>query len=94
MVEDIEILIPVKFPCIQFSVFSGDVENVSANQRPGQPSCFSDCPEKHELSRGLVSYPVSLNSVQRFKRSQNCFSQSEARAAILFFLLPRKIQTG
>ena len=29
-----------------------EVENVSANQRPGWPFCFSDRPEKHELGRG------------------------------------------
>ena len=64
----------------------GEVENVSANQRPGRPSCFSDRPEKHKLGRGdwdLAFCQVSLYSVQRFqKRSRKCLSQSEARAAI------------
>ena len=36
--EDLEILLPVKFRLIRFSAFRGEVENVSANQRPGQPS--------------------------------------------------------
>ena len=40
LVEDVEILLPVKFCLIQFSGFRGEVENVSANQRPGRPSCF------------------------------------------------------
>ena len=145
LVEDAEILHPVKFPWIPFSGFRGEVENVSANQRPGRPSCFSDRPEKHKLGRGhwdlascqillnsvqrlqrrkrnvsanqrperpscfsdrpkkhklgrgcwdLASCQVSLNSVQRFqRRSQKCLSQSEARAAILFFLSARKTQT-
>ena len=56
----------VEFP---FSGFRGEVENVSANQRPGRPSCFSDPPEKNKLGRGrwdLVSCQVLLNSVQRF----------------------------
>ena len=52
LVEDIEILLPVKFLWIPFSGFRGEVENVSANQRPGRPSCFSDRPEKHKRGRG------------------------------------------
>ena len=40
LVEDVEILLPVKFRWIPLSHFRGEVENVSANQRPGQPSCF------------------------------------------------------
>ena len=97
LVEDIEILLPMKFCWIPFSGFRGEVENVSANQRPGRPSCFSDQPEKHKLCRGrwdLASCQVSLNSVQRFqRRSRKCLSQSEARAAILFFRSARKTQT-
>ena len=52
LLEDIEILLPVMFRRILFSEFRGEVKNVSANQRPGWPSCFSDRPEKHKLSRG------------------------------------------
>ena len=52
LVEDIEILLPVKFRGIPFNGFRGEVENVSANQRPGRQSCFSNQPEKHELGRG------------------------------------------
>ena len=51
-VEDVEILLPVKFHEIPFSCFRGEVKNVSANQKPGRPSCFSDRPEKHKLGRG------------------------------------------
>ena len=76
LVEEVEILLPVKFHWIPFSGFRGEVENVSANQRPGRPSCFSDRPEKHKLCRGrwdLASCQVSLNSVQRFqRRSRKC----------------------
>ena len=96
LVEDVEILLPVKFPWIPFSGFRGEVQNLSANQRQGWLSCFSDWPEKHKLGRGrwdLASYQVSLNSIQRFQRSRKCLSQSEARAAILFFRLARKTQT-
>ena len=78
LVEGIEILLPVKFRWIPFSGFRGEVENVSANQRPGRPSCFSDGPEKHKLGRGrwdLASCQVSLNSVQQFqRRSRKCES--------------------
>ena len=88
LVEDVEILLPVKFSWILFSGFRGEVENVSANQRPRQPSYFSDRPEKHKSGRGrwdLASCQVSWNSVQRFqRRSRKCLSQSEASAAILF----------
>ena len=52
LVEDVEILLPVKFRLILFSGFRGEVGNVSANQKPGRPSCFSDWPEKHKLGRG------------------------------------------
>ena len=78
LVEDFEILLPVKFRWIPFSNFRGKVENVSANQRPGRPSCFSDRPEKHKLGRGswdLASCWVSLNSVQRFQRRSKKKSQ-------------------
>ena len=96
LVEDIEILLPVKFRWIPFSGFRGEVEKVSAYQRPGRPSCFSDRPEKHKLGRGqwdLASCTVSLNSDQQFqRRSRKCLSQSEARAAILFIWSARSIQ--
>ena len=94
LVEDVEILLPVKFGWIQFSSFRGEVENVSANQRPGQPSSFSDRPEKHKLGRGhwyLASCQVLFHSVQWFQRkSRKCLSQSEARVAILFFRSAQK----
>ena len=89
LVEDVEILLPVKFCWILLSGFRGKVENVSANHRSGWPFCFSDPPEKHKLGRGrwdLASYQISSNSFQRFqRRSRKCLSQSEARAAILIF---------
>ena len=86
LVEDVEISLPVKFPWILFSSFRGEVENISANQRPGWPFCISDQPEKHKLGRGhwdLASCQVSLNSVQR--RSGKCLGRSsgELNYAIL-----------
>ena len=89
LLEDVEILLPVKFRWIPFIGFRGEVENVSANQRPGLPSCFPYRSEKHKIGRerwDLSSCQVSWNSVQRFqRRSRKCLSQSETRAAILFF---------
>ena len=97
LVEDVEILLPIKFCWIPLIGYRGEVENVSANQRPGRPSCFSDRPEKHKLGRGRWDQPsckVLSNSVQWFqRRSQKCLSQSEARAAILIFWSARKTQT-
>ena len=56
--------------------FRGEVENISANQRPGRPSWFSVRPEKHKIGSGrfdLASCKVSLSSVQRFqRRSRKC----------------------
>ena len=87
LVEAVEIFLPIKFHWIPFSGFR-EVENVSANQRPGRPSCFSNRPEKHKLGRGrldLVSCQVSLNSIQRFqRRSRKYLSQSEARRPSCF----------
>ena len=94
LVEDVETLLPVKFHWILFSGFRGEVKNVYANQRPGRPSCFSELPENNELGRGhwdLASCQVSLNFVQRFqRRSRKCLSQSETRAAVLFFRIGPK----
>ena len=45
LVEDVKILLPVKFHEIPFRGLRGEVKNVSANLRPGRPSCFSDRPE-------------------------------------------------
>ena len=96
LVEDLEILLPVKFCWILFSVFRGEVENVSANQRLGRPSCFSDRLEKPKRDRGhcnLASGQVSLNIFQQFqRRSRKCLIQSEARAATSFFRSARKKQ--
>ena len=63
--------------------------------QPGRKFLFTQ-PEKHKLGRrrwDLASCQVSLNSVQGFQRSRKCPSQSEARAAILFFRSAQKTQT-
>ena len=48
-VEDVEILLPVKFCCFSFSGFRGEVKNVSANQRPGRPSFLQIGPKNTNL---------------------------------------------
>ena len=97
LVEGVEILLPVKFRWRLFSSFRREVNNVSADQRPGRPSCFCDRPSKHRLDRGrldLASCKALLNSVLRFQRgSWKCLSQSEARTAILFFQSTWKTQS-
>ena len=98
LVEGFEILLPIKFHWTLFSGLRGEVENVSANQWPGRPSCFSDRPKKHKLIRGrldLYSCQVSLNSIQRFqRRSRKYFSQSEARQPSCFSDWPEKHKLG
>ena len=47
-VEDVEILLPVKFCWIPFSGFR-EVQNVSNNKTPGGPSWFSNQPENTHL---------------------------------------------
>ena len=43
------ILLPVKFRWLLFSGFIGEVENVSANQRPGRSSGCSDRPKNTKM---------------------------------------------
>ena len=52
LVEDVEILPSVTFHSLPFSGFRGEIENGSANQRTGRPSCFSDLPKKQKFGRG------------------------------------------
>ena len=91
LVEDDKILLPVEFRWIPLCGFRGEVENISANQRPGRQSCFSDRPEKHKLIRrrwDLASYQVSFNFNQR--RSRKCLNLSEAERPSCFFRSARK----
>ena len=61
LVEDIEILVPVKFRLIPFTGFRGVVGNVSANQRQERPSCFSDRPQNTNLVEDVeIMLPVKF----------------------------------
>ena len=72
LVEDVEILLPVKFYWIPFSNFWAEVENVSANQTPGRPSCSSDQPRK------------STNLVEDVEILFSCFLSSFVEFGSLF----------
>ena len=98
LVEDVATLLPIKFSWIPFNGFREKVKNVSTNQSLGRSSYYSDRPEKHKLGRGrcdVAPCQVLLNSVQRFQRNtRKCLSQSEAKAAFLFFRSARKKNTN
>ena len=51
-VENVGILLYVKFPVILIRIFREEVKNVSANQSLWWQSLFSYPPEKHKLGRG------------------------------------------
>ena len=92
LLEDAEILLPVKFCWIPFSGFR-EVENVSANQRPGWPSYFFDRLEKHKLGRGrwdLASFHVKLNLMQQFQRRSRNVSANQRPGQPSFFPICRK----
>ena len=52
LVEDVTILLSVKFHQIELCGLRGKVENVSVNQRSGRPYWFSNLPKKHKAGRG------------------------------------------
>ena len=61
LVEGVEILLPIKFRWIPFSGFRGEVENVSANQRPGRPFCFLIGPKNTKaLSHVANIWPTKI----------------------------------
>ena len=75
------------------SGFKGEVEYVAANQRLGQPSCFSYRPEKHKLCRwrwDIASCWVLLNSVQKFKVRSRNVSANQRRSGHLDFQMEPK----
>ena len=74
LVVDNEILRPVKFRWILLSSLREEVENVSANHRPGRPFCFSNRLKQHKLCRGhwdLASCQVSITLLSGFKVVDN-----------------------
>ena len=83
------VCLSVRRPSLTFHIFDFSSETAERN---------STKLDRKQDGRGrwdLASCQVSLNSVQRFqRRSRKCLSQSEARAAILFFRSARKTQTS
>ena len=88
LIEDVEFL-PFKFWQIPLSGFREEVENVSANQRPGWPSWFSDRPEKHKLGTGrrvLASckfWQIPFSGFRDVEKRRKCLSRSNIGTAIL-----------
>ena len=79
--------------------FRGEVENASANQRPGMSSCFSIDPKTINLVGGVeILLPVKLRWIlfSGFRGEiKNCPCQSETRAAILGVPIgPKKNKLG
>ena len=61
LVEGVEIFLPVKICWIPFSGFYREVENVSANQRPGRPFVFPIAPKNTNLVEGFeILLPVKI----------------------------------
>ena len=59
--EDIKILLRVKFRWIPFSGFREEVENVSADHRPGRPSFFLTGPKNTNLVMDVeILHPVKF----------------------------------
>ena len=77
LAEDVEILIPVKFRWILFSGYRGEVENVSANQRPGRPFLSARITQIGRGRWDLASCQVSLNLVQRSRRRSRNVSANQ-----------------
>ena len=59
LVEDVEFLLPVKFRCISFCRFRGEIEHVSANQTLARPSCFFNKPEHKHLVEDVGIFILS-----------------------------------
>ena len=97
LIEDIQILLPVSFRWIPRSGFREEVENASANKRPGRPSWFSDRPEKHpKLGRGhwdLASCQVLLNCVRRLQKLSKMFQLIIGQDGHLGFQIDPKKKT-
>ena len=86
LVEGIEILLPVKFRLC----FQSRSQNVSFNQRPGRPSCFSYWPENTNLVEDVeIVLPIKFRL--RFQRRSRKMSQSiRGHGSHLVFLISQK----
>ena len=92
-VEDVEILLLIKFCWIVFRGVIGQVENVSANQRPERHSCFPNRPEKHNFCRGPwdhASCQVSLNRLVVSEEKSKMFQPIRGQGSHLVFWIGPK----
>ena len=99
LAEGVEILFPVKFRWIPLSGLRGEVENVSANQRPGPPFCFSDRPEKNTnlLEDVEILLPVKFRWIpfSGFRREvENVSANQRPGPPFCFFDRPEKHTLG
>ena len=63
LVEDVKVFLPVKFRWILSGDFR-EVENVSANQRPGRPSWIFDCSKNTNLVQDVeIVLPVKFRCI-------------------------------
>ena len=96
LVEDVEILLPVKFRWITFSGSSTEVENVSANQRPVRPSCFSDRSENTNLVEDVeILLPAKVRWIpfSGFRKVENVSAKQRPGWPSCFTDWPEKTQT-
>ena len=68
IVEDVEILVAVKFCSMPFSGFRGKVENISENQRPGGHLVFPISSKNTNLIKDVACI---LSSFVEFRSKEN-----------------------
>ena len=96
LVEDVEILLPVKFCLIPFRSFRGEVEDVSANQRPCQPFFYrpKQQKKKNNSQTTLVEDIEILLPVEFLKwfqrRGRKCLCQSQVGGGHIVFRSAKK----
>ena len=97
LVEDVEILLPFNFRWIPFSGFKGDLENVSADQRLGQPSCFSNRPKNINLVEDvkiLLHFNYRWIPFSSLKDVENVSAYQRLGRPSCFFRLAEKQKLG
>ena len=67
-----------QFRWIPFSGFRGEVKNVSANQRSGQPSCFANRPEK-KYKLGTIRSTIRSRFLSSFVEFRSVVSEENSK---------------
>ena len=97
LVEDVQILLPVKFPWSPFSSYRAEVEMSQPIRGQGGHLFFLIGTKKHKLSRGcldLDSSQVSSNSIQWFLRSKKVSANQRQGRPSYFWDQPKKHKLG